>query len=700
MLIEANTLPTPAVPEESSAPPRSSAPRPMLRPPVPVSTDPVTLGGRFELLPAVPLPELGSAGGPAVAVNPIKERSKPGDLFAILCTAPVPPRLEALSAIRSLQEEATVRLVDWGVVDWSPERRQRLALIYERPEGRWSSVPAGADPEAPSEPVLIGRIIRPLTALLKELHTRGLVCGGIRPRNLFRKDASSTTMLLGDIASAPPGYAQPTIVETIERGMARPEARGAGTIADDLYSLGVTLLLMTGHNALGTRDEPAILRGKIERGTYATLTGGARVSPGLVELLRGLTADEPRQRWSLQDVAQWLAGRRMTGHRPAPPKRSTRALEVAGQEAWSAREAAALLAANAVLVPRMATSGEIDKWVRHSLGDESKAALLDVNLKAAGGGAAADSRLAARAAIALDPTAPIRYRGVAAMPDGIGPLLAHTMLENGDTQPLAEIISAQLPAAWMNAQGEVTAEQASIGPRFDSMRALLAQAAPGYGIERVAYELNPGLPCLSPLLADRCANSVQELVTSLEAIAPKQSRARSPVDRHVAAFIAARLTKLNDSLFTALDAKDDPAKSIIAVVSLLAELQRRAGAMRLPNLGAWLVGQMGPAFKQFHNRKAREKRQQDAAEVAKQGGIDKLLALVNDPEALRRDEEDFQSAQRTYHQITREIDALGDTPANRLHAAAAGRQIAAVVASIISMVVLVAIVFMMSGLGG
>ena len=89
-------------------------------------------------------------------------------------------------------------------------------------------------------------------------------------------------------------------------------------------------------------------------------------------------------------------------------------------------------------------------------------------------------------------------------------------------------------------------------------------------------------------------------------------------------------------------------------------LALEGGAVRLPNLGAWLVGQMGPAFKQFHNRKAREKRQEDAAEIAKQGSIEKLLALVNDPEALRRDDEDFRSAQRAYHQITREIDALGD----------------------------------------
>src|SRR4051794_13942141 len=93
----------------------------------------VDLGGRYEILPSSPLPDLTSPGGPAFGARNLKDRKT--SEFAIICTQPVPARIDALGSVRSMEHPALLRLVDWGTVLWAPERKHRLVLIYERPQG-------------------------------------------------------------------------------------------------------------------------------------------------------------------------------------------------------------------------------------------------------------------------------------------------------------------------------------------------------------------------------------------------------------------------------------------------------------------------------------------------------------------------------------------------------------------------------------
>src|ERR1700737_3063030 len=101
------------------------------------------------------------------------------------------------------------------------------------------------------------------------------------------------------------------------RGMAMPPGRGIGSPADDLYALCATIaFLMFGKSAVAELSDEQLLAEKIGRGSYATLLGGARLAGPIIEVLRGLLADDPRERWAVQDLEMWLEGRRQVPRQP------------------------------------------------------------------------------------------------------------------------------------------------------------------------------------------------------------------------------------------------------------------------------------------------------------------------------------------------------------------------------------------------
>src|SRR3546814_81588 len=167
-----------------------------------------------------------------------------------------------------------------------------------------------------------------------ELKARRIFHGTINPTNLFLNEpGGGSAVQLGECVTAPAGYNQPALFETIERGMAMPSGRGNGAVADDLYALGATILyLLQGHSPLAGLDDRSIVAAKIEKGSFAAMSGEARLPVGLMEPLRGLLMDDPQQRWTIEDLDLWVSGRRLSPKQAQPPKRAPRPLAFASSE--------------------------------------------------------------------------------------------------------------------------------------------------------------------------------------------------------------------------------------------------------------------------------------------------------------------------------------------------------------------------------
>src|SRR3546814_13231549 len=107
--------------------------------------------------------------------------------------------------------------------------------------------------------------------------------------------------------------------------MALRTERGEGTVSNDLYAVGVTLLaLLTGRSPESDLTDEAVTAAKLTLGSYSALVRKTRISLTMMEVLRGLLNDDPRDRWTLDDLNLWVSGRRLSPKPPAMPQKANR----------------------------------------------------------------------------------------------------------------------------------------------------------------------------------------------------------------------------------------------------------------------------------------------------------------------------------------------------------------------------------------
>jgi hypothetical protein len=165
--------------------------------------------------------------------------------------------------------------------------------------------------------------------------------------------------------------------------MCHPSARGEGTIADDVYALGVLLVgLAIGQLPMVDLSADEIIRRKLERGSFAALAGSVRLPPGIADLARGMLAEDPEHRPPPVMLADPIAARsRRVAARPPP--RAQSGLEIGGVHVWDARS----LAYAAFRAPedglRLLRGPDIDAWLRRALGDPLLASRVDDAMRSA-----------------------------------------------------------------------------------------------------------------------------------------------------------------------------------------------------------------------------------------------------------------------------------------------------------------------------
>jgi hypothetical protein len=658
---------------------------------------PIRLGDRYEIYPDRPLPELRSSHAAGFVAA---DRDRPtANSFGLVCDADLPPRHEMLTAVRGLRTEALLKPLHWGVVDWPPTGRRNFAFIFDRPQAGRVAQSMTEAIEPMREDAIIHHVLPPIAAALRELGNAGCTHRAIRPTNLFFRDASRRGVILGECVSAPPAALQPVVCETIESGMAMPTGRGVGSPADDIYALGATIVfLLFGKSAVAELSDEQLLAEKISRGSYATLLGGTRLAGPIIEVLRGLLADDTRERWAVQDLEMWLEGRRQVPRAPMPVKRAARPFEFAGHPYHTARSIAYAFARDPTAALRTLKGPEFEVWLHRSLADEDRTRLLKAALGEGHevGLAGHDERLIGRVCTALDPLGPIRYKGFSAAIDGFGAALVAAVRGRGSVQQIAEAMAGRLPQFWFAAQPVLKPDHVPILKGFERLRAHIDDRRPGFGVERVVYEMNPKLHCLSPIIEGDYVLEVGDVLAALERASQKRDNDDFQVDRHLAAFIASRYRLAGVDWYDALNSSDLGQRSL-GVLYLLTRLQSLKGPAAVPALAQRVARQLPLAIERYHNRARRTRIMAELPKVVAKGNLAELLLLVDNANDRVRDVQGFQAAQREHAEIEREFDLLRiDAPRRPDRAAELGQRYAATSASFLAWVIALYVLVAMS----
>ncbi|MFA4994341.1 MAG: hypothetical protein WC521_03455 [Bdellovibrionales bacterium] len=651
----------------------------------------VALGSRIEIFPSQPLPELDTAGGQAYTARFKADASS--NLYAIVCTSKITPRIESVQTMRNIDNPGILRFIEGGVVQWI-DGTYLYAFVYQKPTSPPMFLSLDETHPLLSEDAIVRHFVAPMIGALTSLSNMGMIHNAIRPTNIFWRTGTSSPPQIGECLSVPAGVGQPVVFEPIERAMAMPLGRGVGTHADDCYAFGVTLaFLVMGRNPLQGIDDRGIIDLKMQKGSFGAIINNQRLPPTHIEILRGLLADDGAQRWTAADLDQWLNGRRMTPKSSDAGRRATRHFTFLGSDYWQIGPLVDAFAANPSEATKVIENEALNKWLRRALNDKDSAKDIEEiieDLKQSGKTAHYEDQLVARVCIALDSSLPIRYRGISAMPMGIPTLLVDAMQTGNNVQALSEMIVSSLVSWWIQFQGETKADYVALGQLFDRLRGVLEKATFGNGIERAIYESNTAIPCLSPMLKSQYVTSPKLLLPALERIASTGNRSREPMDRHIAAFLIVR-ERRSEKSFLAMNGPEGSIPRGVALLALYAELQYKYGPENLPNLAAWLSPVVEPALGRVFNKKLRESLLKRAKDIIALGNLTLLLQLIDDSKRLGNDQKDFFTARILYLNIQKEIFKLEAKVNNREDVAKTmGKPIAVTLSSLLAVIIVCA----------
>lgn len=598
---------------------------------------------RWYVKPDRALPQFGSPTAPAFFTEDVGDLKTP--YVALVCDPKLTARVEIVPALRQLASPILVTPVDIGPVSWTPRKRRCQVIVLPQPTGE-RLIQNPSDVFVPwSEAEVLASVIIPLLSLLSQMHQAGIAHRAIRADNLFvTGEVGQRRIMLHECVSVPPTFDQPSAYLTIEDAEADPPGRSNGGIADELYALGVlTLHLLTGRLPAGTMNHDKLLEAKLEMGSYDALVGGDTLPAASSALLRGLLADRRGERWTLADVADFLEGRRP---RPRVAPVSVKPLELEKQSFRSPQALVNwLVGAEERVLARALRHQDMLPWLGVALNSPRLVERFK-NLVSSGDGYGRDSAsLVARVAIILDPMGPIRYQRIACAVDGIGAEIAAYLQQaaTAELKQLSDMIMARLPQFSASSQAEGQSRLMDQAIAVEKSCRYLTDKRLGNGIERAGYELAPGLHCLSPYVEQEFVLTLAELLPALELAVAGGQIEGWPLDRHVAAFIAARSPEDVDDQLGALD-HGDLGNRWGATTRLLAAIQARHGPETLPGLCKLMAGHGAPLIDRYYNRATRKRIKGLLPEIVKSGSLSRLAKELDDRDALERDVKQFERA--------------------------------------------------------
>ena len=575
--------------------------------------------------------------------------------------------IEQIRAFEGFQAPGMVKILEYGIAARASDPGRDFALIVE-PLGE-QVVDSLIHPfTAFSDEQIAARLVRPILPALREIEARRTAHRGIRPTNLYYADATRSSILLGPPALSPPGQDQPSYLEPLESAMTDPRARGAGVFADDLFSLGVTILMLaTGRNPLKNEKETTVTARRLDVTSFEALASGGRLSTAIIEVVRGLLVDSRRERWGLTELGHWAAdGRRINPPRVALPKVAARPIKIGSDEASGARSLAFQIANNWDHGGKLLTSEEFQTWLRRSLAEEVVVDRVTKVTRATQESAHRErsDKLILIALLALDPQGPMRYRGIKMQLDGLPNLMASVLAdaegERDTAADLSQLIANGLWSSWAQIQGPLANEPARIRSMLERQRTVVTARDPGAGIERCLYELSQPAACLSPLLIESCVVDLNDLLVALERL-PKEAFVEDFLtDRHMLAFLAARSTKITDQQLRQAVGRRGALQRLVQQVSMLALVQSTVKILT-PNLTRNLADLLkATADAEIRGSELKELVLKDLEAAAPTGKIVALLKTLEESGALEADRRGFEAARAEYVEGKKRLIDLND----------------------------------------
>jgi len=196
--------------------------------------------------------------------------------------------------------------------------------------------------------------------------------------------------------------------------------------------------------------------------------------------------------------------------------------------------------------------------------------------------------------------------------------------------------------------------------------------------------LNPLLPARSRLLGAELVVRLADLLPALDRAAQAGAVSHGgtgdpmPIDRDLAAFIAARSDQRVDAELAPIGDGKRPDQAALALLRLYAGIQARLRGPALPGLTRALAGLVVPALGVFQSRAVRRQREAALGELVQSGRLAALVGLLDDAEGAAADRLGHQAALARVAEIDSELAGIrAGAPARMTAARRLGQEMVA-----------------------
>jgi serine/threonine protein kinase len=598
--------------------------------------NPNILHDKMQIMVDKPLPEYNRAHAKAYSGLDLNDPNK--QVVALVVESYFPYRSNVVSGLKGQNIPNMADLLDAGVVFIESFGENRMVLFYEKPMGE-KLIDFLAKQKMSSYSEVIRLVVSPIAAVLMRLQAANIAHGAINPQNIYIQDGVLT---LWDCAAEPCGYDQPDIYEPVERLVAKSGMRGEPNLISDIYALAILVLDCLGliegkKNFTHLQLYPAY----IQKGAYAVVVDENKLPSQFNDLMRGVLCDNPLERWGLETILAFIGGKRFNLIPLNPPRDTARPLSFAGADYSSLRSAANAFFLNPELAIKTISDNKLSKWVDTLLqrNDDLREDIKKMQQRAerTPSKSRACDEIVAKTISTLDPFSAIRYKKMAVAATSLPQAFCESF-KNGDLAGqllLREMIDAELAGYWRDLHDN-NARQLKWNP--EEARLLLQNNAACFGIERVLYDLNPSLPCLSRNYLKYNSLSAKHMMLVLEGLAKEKSETDSLYDKHLISFLASRagikkdLPLGNFHGYAAFVSSNE-----LKAIATLAIVQNKLKIESLPALSCWAALKIADLVEQFHGFEVRKAISRDLQAVLPKGNLLYLLKILQNSEYFGRD---------------------------------------------------------------
>lgn len=594
-----------------------------------------------------PINNLDINGGKAYKVSDRIDKEKL--LFALICSHETCPRHSILPYIRSIKTSGMLPLIEYGTITNPSTKENSMALIYRRPLG--GKVIDDYTTTLRNNATKIQSLISSLLNVLSDLRSYGITHRSIRLENLYYLDENKETIVLGDCIACFPAYYQPAVYETIDSLMANKESRGNGSDKNDIYSLGVLALFLYLGKENGTDlSTPEVLHFKIKKGSYTALVGDNKISSAFSNLLRNMLVDTPTHRWNLPTTQEVLDNKNAKISYNAIQETSKKAFVIGGEKYYTLRDVSLAMQDNPKEAFELYNSGKLTEWLKNSLEDEDLAHAIDKAVKSTIDNTPNHELSIAKICIHLTPYLPIKMGKVSLFPDALSKSLFYAYVHHGDLNDYSRLCNYDLLRLWYTAQKDSRSPNT-----LNDVRGYATSPSIGYGLERIMYEFDDDIPCISKLVESDYVSSPTRILRILDQ--SYNNSQEKPYDNNLIAYLRSKMGKKIDGIIIDLNSKI-PSLEASAILRLYTTMQNKFGPQELPKLSQWLSIFSMPLIKSYHNVKYQKFLEKELLKINKSGKLHEIQELLENEEARKKDNAEYNIARKTATKLLAEKNML------------------------------------------